>query len=914
MGNVRGHITVRRAAKPGADGKSVELIFKVTSANTPPDTPLSEQLDNYVPSGWSSSPEDISNDYPYLFMCKRVNVNGMWGGYSTPALWAKYSGVEPKSVSREQLLTLMAEGMLDSGAKYMINDHPNDEGIIVEAVSVNLISPSATRLACKPKYYEAGTYGDEAWYGVLDYTETSVVVGGIYIYAGMVYRSLTGENNVDPGQDNYKLSDVDWELIPPEWGAYYSPNICDCIYRIALTSTPASEPCGAVLSMTDDNNNTFGETLSGVNTLDELVRIDYNDWGHPGISYTEVTHCWGNMGDCEIYKVSGKVDLFQNKSCVYTHLLCGEETDSATFPYLWNSGNVDCVLHDNNISGHLFGNTGLNVSKSTLLNSVYKNTNISVENTASHSKIHDNSSASFVNCRFWNKDKDVKNILGTSFINVESYGQTDYLSSCILSSFRIVSSDAYTSSCSYVEIYNSSLSGVSWIKECTGTTENKITINGSEIGGEIEDLGAGFVIEDVVIGKSGDIKRITSGTIKESRIDGDFKDIGTLLVENSNIGTQSDINDWVSVTIKDSVVGAMFIANMPDPGTFYLSIISSIITPGASLYDGDSSITSSTIGGKFSGTAVNSTVEADYKGSIQDSIIHHAIVVCPYIERSRIYADFNAASCYDTIIEKGATVYTDGSGGFNDCVIQSTAEINMRSSAPTVFTRCKIAGKISQFGLHEMTYFNDCVMDYGAVIDDHSVKEYSNCRFKKNFYVSDTTLTLYKIFNSVLDGVLSLSTIASDISFGKVNASAYMSGEMEITSSSSVYMAGVYVSGGVPQIVKSNGVIIGNSSGPSFTVENAGWYSVEYVISAFAASKGLIDTKAFIVGTPDVAIPQSYIGMVYPANIEMATSSIRFTVYLESGQSVVFRYRQNYTATLSVQIANLVLSIEKEII
>ena len=886
MGNVRGHITVRRAAKPGADGKSVELIFKTTSTETPPSTPISEQVDNYVPAGWSGSPEDISNSNPYLFMCKRVSVNSLWGEYSTPAIWSKYSGVEPKAVTRAQLLTLMSEGMLDAGSKYMITDHPNDMGIIVEAVSSSLIDSKAVRLGCKPRYYTVGTYGEEAWKGVLHHSAPSADVGGIYVYAGMVYRNLTGEINVDPGQDNYKLSDYDWELIPPAWGPYYSPNICECTYLIALTETPETEPCGAVLFMTDNSGNTYGEVLSGEKTLEELVRIDYNDWGHPGISNTQVTHCWGNTSDCVIYKTTGKLYLFQNKACTYSNLRCGEEMDSETFPYLWNSGNVGCILRDCDISGHLFRNTNINIKKSAILNSLYDNASISGENLTTHGKIYNNAN-------------------------------------CVLSSFRIMSADSYVAACEYLEITNSSLSGISWIERIAGTSENKVVISGSEIGGEIEDLGAGFIIEDVVIGKSGDVRRIGAGYIIESQIDGDFKDISTLTVEGSHIGTQHDpdvstdisIDDWGSVNIKNSNIGASFQANMSnDPGTHTLSIINSIILPGTTLYEGDTSITSSTVGGKFRGTALNSFLEADYQGSVEDSILFKVSVTCPYIEGSRIYADLNAAGCYNTIIHRGASVYTDGSGGFNDCIIHSTAEINMRSSAATVFTRCKIGGKISQFGLSEMTYFNDCVMDYGAVIDDHSVKEYNNCRFKKNFHVSDMMLVPYKIYDSVLDGNLSLGAISSDVCFGKVGASAYVSGEIEITSSSSVYMNGVYNSGGVPQVVKSNGITITNSTGLMFTVEYSGWYKVEYAISAFAASKGLLDTKAYIIGAPDVAIPQSYIGLVYPANTEMATSSIRFTVYLESGQSVVFRYRQNYTAALSVQIANLVLSIEKEII
>lgn len=76
--------------KFGKDGKEVEYIYRRTTGSRP-STPGTSQTDDYVPSGWTDDPVGPDGTYPYEWVSVRKKVNGVWGGFSLPALSAKYS-------------------------------------------------------------------------------------------------------------------------------------------------------------------------------------------------------------------------------------------------------------------------------------------------------------------------------------------------------------------------------------------------------------------------------------------------------------------------------------------------------------------------------------------------------------------------------------------------------------------------------------------------------------------------------------------------------------------------------------------------------------------------------------------------------------------------------------------------------
>lgn len=82
----------------GEDGYGYEYIYKRTTNSTAPAIPTtSTQTNGYVPSGWSDDPVDVSETYPYCWVCYRQKIDGQWTEWygsgtnaGKAALWAKY--------------------------------------------------------------------------------------------------------------------------------------------------------------------------------------------------------------------------------------------------------------------------------------------------------------------------------------------------------------------------------------------------------------------------------------------------------------------------------------------------------------------------------------------------------------------------------------------------------------------------------------------------------------------------------------------------------------------------------------------------------------------------------------------------------------------------------------------------------
>lgn len=79
----------------GSDGTKLEFVYKVTSASDAPDKPDTSQQDDYIPFGWSDSPQGVSKDMMYEWVSQREKKaakigEGVWGEFSEPVLWAKW--------------------------------------------------------------------------------------------------------------------------------------------------------------------------------------------------------------------------------------------------------------------------------------------------------------------------------------------------------------------------------------------------------------------------------------------------------------------------------------------------------------------------------------------------------------------------------------------------------------------------------------------------------------------------------------------------------------------------------------------------------------------------------------------------------------------------------------------------------
>ena len=75
----------------GADGTDIEFIYLRNTGSTP-SKPPSVNTDDYVPSGWTDSPQGITETYKYEWVCVRTKPSGTdtWSAFSTPVIWAKW--------------------------------------------------------------------------------------------------------------------------------------------------------------------------------------------------------------------------------------------------------------------------------------------------------------------------------------------------------------------------------------------------------------------------------------------------------------------------------------------------------------------------------------------------------------------------------------------------------------------------------------------------------------------------------------------------------------------------------------------------------------------------------------------------------------------------------------------------------
>lgn len=75
----------------GKDGKDYEFIYTRTATSTSPATPETSQTDDYVPVDWTDNQVGVDSVNKFEWVSKRVKINGVWGVFSTPAIWANWS-------------------------------------------------------------------------------------------------------------------------------------------------------------------------------------------------------------------------------------------------------------------------------------------------------------------------------------------------------------------------------------------------------------------------------------------------------------------------------------------------------------------------------------------------------------------------------------------------------------------------------------------------------------------------------------------------------------------------------------------------------------------------------------------------------------------------------------------------------
>lgn len=76
----------------GMDGSTYEYIyFRGKSESDKPSTPVGQNVNDYVPSGWSDKAMGVDATYTFEWQSERKKVDAnTWGSFTAPILWAKY--------------------------------------------------------------------------------------------------------------------------------------------------------------------------------------------------------------------------------------------------------------------------------------------------------------------------------------------------------------------------------------------------------------------------------------------------------------------------------------------------------------------------------------------------------------------------------------------------------------------------------------------------------------------------------------------------------------------------------------------------------------------------------------------------------------------------------------------------------
>ena len=199
----------------GTDGKSVEYIFRSSNSKVSPVRPSSFNKDDYVPTGWSDEPMDATDKEPYVWVSQRVKTNNIWGDFTAPTLWAKYSfdGTTVNSVINQYYLSTSP---IEMAGGTIINFRPEWQlGKYLWTRTMQILSDGTTRttdwICVSGSPGEAGKPGNTLrmrglWKSSEVYANNEEFRDVVFYNDSTYICKYDGSENARPGDD-----DTNWE-------------------------------------------------------------------------------------------------------------------------------------------------------------------------------------------------------------------------------------------------------------------------------------------------------------------------------------------------------------------------------------------------------------------------------------------------------------------------------------------------------------------------------------------------------------------------------------------------------------------------------------------------------------------------------------------------------------------------------
>lgn len=231
----------------GKDGDGIEYIYLLSDRQETKTTPSVTRNDvdesvNYINYSithnwgsfrWTDDPTGVSSEHKFEYVSQRRRTNGVWGTFSTPALWAKYADDWSDEIdvngTTYQFLAVKKEATVSVDDKLTVNIEAKCAKITDDRVSFVFVNADQVAVQC-----------------VL-YNRKGEKIGNVQVTSSTLEPTVT----VSYTQDAYSNQPKAEQVREVELRMFLGGHEGDETYFLCSMSVPVTMDAGAILQVTD---------------------------------------------------------------------------------------------------------------------------------------------------------------------------------------------------------------------------------------------------------------------------------------------------------------------------------------------------------------------------------------------------------------------------------------------------------------------------------------------------------------------------------------------------------------------------------------------------------------------------------------------------------------------------------------
>lgn len=314
-----------------------------------------------------------------------INSNMLGTGltFSGNSLSVSGSFSSYQEVTISDLNTILIPGdLLTPGVLYKIDTGETtykDNGIFLQAISINQLSKVGTRLFLAPSTYEIISIGGNNWLGVWQSTLTPSI-GDLVIWGGLAWSNVNGL--IGAPVDDFTL-DAEWSVIQKDSfiNGEYIEMIMNCKFDYENNW---------IEKQIDSNNNEIGISFEENNTIYALTinPCDYSDWNY---NQPIAPVFLSNNLKLGFYNNIGSNVISNKANRIYNNIISGNITNNIIFGDIYNNTNFGDIAFNKTLSIYDNSNQS-NINLNSNLGEIYNNSNNGeIELNSNLGSISDNS-------------------------------------------------------------------------------------------------------------------------------------------------------------------------------------------------------------------------------------------------------------------------------------------------------------------------------------------------------------------------------------------------------------------------------------------------------------------------------------------------------------------------------------------